>query len=130
MLGRIVTDLNLANRTAFAGPHAAGSKEARETAVATLGAMIKISLRKETRLIDFTVAGEDPELITSLANQAVMSLVSELENQKSKTLQTAVQSLVAEGQRLQGKSEVGNRDARLQASKRGRSPSTSAKTSC
>jgi capsular exopolysaccharide synthesis family protein len=117
VLGRIVTDLNLASRAAFAGPHPAGSKEAREAAVAALAAMIKISLRKETRLIDFTVAGEDPALITSLANQAVMSLVSELENQKSKTLQTAVQSLVAEGQRLQEKlkkSEIAMNDYKRQ----------------
>lgn len=117
VLGRIVTDLNLASRAAFAGPHPAGSKEAREAAVAMLGAMIKISLRKETRLIDFAVAGEDPDLITSLANQAVMSLVSELENQKSKTLQTAVQSLVAEGQRLQEKlkqSEIAMHDYKRQ----------------
>ena len=117
VMGRIVNELNLTSKASFAGPHPAGSKEAREAAVAALGSMIKVSLRKETRLIDFNVAGEDPDLVTSLANQAVLSLVSELENQKTKTLQGAVQSLVAEGQRLQEKlkkSEIAMHDYKRQ----------------
>lgn len=103
VLGRVVTELGLAKRAAFKGGHPEGSKEAHDTAISLVSSMIRVSLRKETRLIDFTVAGEDPEQVATIANKAVVSLVAELETQKSKTMQGAVQSLVNEGQRLQKK---------------------------
>jgi len=103
VLGRVVKELNLPQRPAFAGGHAANSREATENAIGVVGAMVRIALRKDTRLIDFTVQGSEPGLVSSISSQTVLSLVSELENQKSKTLQGAIQSLVAEGQRLQEK---------------------------
>ncbi len=103
VVGRVITELNLTQLPAFSGGHAAGSKEARENAISLVSSMIRISLRKDTRLIDFNVTGADPELVASLSSQAVLSLVAELEDQKSKTMQGAIQSLVAEGQRLQDK---------------------------
>ncbi|WP_395738652.1 GumC family protein [Prosthecobacter sp.] len=103
VVGRVVTEMNLTQLPAFAGGHPATSKEAREHAISTVSSMIRISLRKDTRLIDFNVTGADPEQVASLSNQAVLSLVAELESQKSKTMQGAIQSLVSEGQRLQEK---------------------------
>lgn len=103
VLGRVVKDLNLTQRPAFSGGHPVGSREATESAIGIVGSMVRISLRKDTRLIDFTVLGSEPGLVSSVSSQTVMSLVSELENQKSRTLQGAIQSLVAEGQRLQEK---------------------------
>lgn len=103
VVGRVVTELNLTRLAAFSGGHPAESKEARENAISMVSSMIRITLRKDTRLIDFTVTGADPEQVASLSSQAVLSLVAELENQKSKTMQGAIQSLVAEGQRLQDK---------------------------
>lgn len=103
VLARVVTELKLTQRPSFSGGHPAGSKDAMDNAIATVGNMVRIALRKETRLIDFTVQGSDPELVSSVSSQTVMSLVAELENQKSKTLQGAIQSLVSEGQRLQEK---------------------------
>ncbi|WP_397385935.1 GumC family protein [Prosthecobacter sp.] len=103
VIGRVVTELNLTRLTGFSGGHPNNSKEARENAISTVSSMVRISLRKDTRLIDFNVTGADPEQVASLSNQAVLSLVAELESQKSKTMQGAVQALVAEGQRLQDK---------------------------
>ena len=103
VLGRVISELNLTQLPAFSGGHPAGSKEARDNATFMVSSMIRISLRKDTRLIDFNVTGADPEQVAALSNQAVLSLVSELESQKSKTLQGAIQALVAEGQRLQDK---------------------------
>lgn len=103
VLGRVVKELNLTQRPAFSGGHPVGSREATESAIGVVGSMVRIALRKDTRLIDFTVLGSEPSLVSSVSSQTVMSLVSELENQKSKTLQGAIQSLVAEGQRLQEK---------------------------
>ncbi|MFZ2276532.1 MAG: polysaccharide biosynthesis tyrosine autokinase [Prosthecobacter sp.] len=103
VIGRVVTELNLTRLAGFSGGHPNNSKEARENAISTVSSMVRISLRKDTRLIDFTVSGADPEQVASLSNQAVLSLVAELESQKSKTMQGAVQALVAEGQRLQDK---------------------------
>lgn len=103
VIGRVVAELNLTRLAGFSGGHPNNSKEARENAINTVSSMVRISLRKDTRLIDFTVTGADPEQVASLSNQAVMSLVAELESQKSKTMQGAVQALVAEGQRLQEK---------------------------
>lgn len=103
VIGRVVAELNLTRLAGFSGGHPNNSKEARENAISTVSSMVRISLRKDTRLIDFTVTGADPEQVASLSNQAVMSLVAELESQKSKTMQGAVQALVAEGQRLQEK---------------------------
>lgn len=103
VVGRVVTELNLTRLAGFSGGHPSNSKEAHENAVSIVSTMIRISLRKDTRLIDFTVTGADPEQVASLSNQAVLSLVAELESQKSKTMQGAVQALVAEGQRLQDK---------------------------
>lgn len=103
VMGRLVSELKLTQRSAFSGGHPAESKEARDHAIATVGSMIRVSLRKDTRLIDFSVTGTDPELVAALSSQAVLSLVIELESQKSKALQGAVQSLVAEGERLQDK---------------------------
>lgn len=103
VLARVVKELNLTQRTLFSGGHPANSKEAVEAAVSMVGAMVKVALRKDTRLIDFTVTGSDPELVSAVSSQTVLSLVSELESQKSKTLQGAVQALVSEGQRLQEK---------------------------
>lgn len=103
VIGRVVTELNLTRLAGFSGGHPNNSKEARENAISTVSSMVRISLRKDTRLIDFNVTGADPEQVASLSNQAVLSLVAELESQKSKTMQGAVQALVAEGQRLQDK---------------------------
>lgn len=103
VLGRVIAELNLTRRPAFSGGHPESSKEARDTAITIVGGMMNVVLRKDTRLIDFTVVGAEPDLVASLSSQAVLSLVSELESQKSKTLQGAIQSLVAEGQRLQEK---------------------------
>ncbi len=103
VVGRVVNELNLTRLAGFSGGHPATSKEARENAISTVSSMIRITLRKDTRLIDFNVTGADPEQVASLSNQAVLSLVAELESQKSKTLQGAIQALVAEGQRLQEK---------------------------
>ena len=103
VIGRVISELNLTQLPAFSGSHPANSKEARENAIAMVSSMIRISLRKDTRLIDFNVTGADPEQVASLSNQAVLSLVAELESQKSKTMQGAIQALVAEGQRLQDK---------------------------
>lgn len=103
VVGRVVSELNLTRLPAFSGGHPINSKEARENAISTVSSMIRISLRKDTRLIDFNVTGADPEQVASLSNQAVLSLVAELESQKSKTMQGAIQALVAEGQRLQDK---------------------------
>ncbi len=103
VIGRVVTELNLMRLPGFSGGHPNNSKEARENAISTVSSMVRISLRKDTRLIDFNVTGADPEQVASLSNQAVLSLVAELESQKSKTMQGAVQALVAEGQRLQDK---------------------------
>ena len=103
VIGRVVTELNLMRLAGFSGGHPNNSKEARENAISTVSSMVRISLRKDTRLIDFNVTGADPEQVASLSNQAVLSLVAELESQKSKTMQGAVQALVAEGQRLQEK---------------------------
>lgn len=103
VMGRVVSELSLTQLAGFAGGNPANSKEARENAISTVSAMVRISLRKDTRLIDFTVTGANPEQVASLSNQAVLSLVAELESQKSKTLQGAIQALVAEGQRLQEK---------------------------
>lgn len=106
VMGRVVSELKLTQQAGFSGGHPEGSKEARESAVALVSSMIRVSLRKETRLIDFVVSGPDSELVISLSSQAVLSLVAELENQKSKTMQDAVQALVVEGQRLQEKLKV------------------------
>jgi len=103
VLGRLVSELKLTQRSEFSGGHPAESKEARDHAIAVVGSMIRVSLRKDTRLIDFSVTGTDPEMVAALSSQAVLSLVTELESQKSKALQGAVQSLVAEGERLQDK---------------------------
>lgn len=103
VVGRVVSELNLTQLAGFSGGHPANSKEARENAISTVSSMIRISLRKDTRLIDFNVTGANPEQVASMSNQAVLSLVAELESQKSKTLQGAIQALVAEGQRLQEK---------------------------
>lgn len=103
VVGRVVAELNLTRLTGFSGGHPNNSKEARENAISTVSSMIRISLRKDTRLIDFNVTGADPEQVASLSNQTVLSLVAELESQKSKTMQGAIQALVAEGQRLQDK---------------------------
>ncbi len=103
VMGRVVSELNLTQLPAFAGGHPAASKEAKDNAIFMINSMIKISLRKDTRLIDFAVTGAEPEQVASLSNQAVLSLVAELESQKSKTMQSAIQSLVSEGQRLQEK---------------------------
>lgn len=103
VLARVVQELNLTQRPAFSGGHPAGSREATENAISVVGTMVRIALRKDTRLIDFTVSGPDPSLVSSVSSQTVLSLVAELENQKSKTLQGAIQSLVSEGQRLQEK---------------------------
>ena len=103
VVGRVVSELNLTQLAGFSGGHPANSKEARENAISTVSSMIRITLRKDTRLIDFNVTGANPEQVASLSNQAVLSLVAELESQKSKTLQGAIQALVAEGQRLQEK---------------------------
>lgn len=103
VLARVVSELKLTQRPSFSGGHPAASREAVDNAVGIVGAMVRIALRKETRLIDFTVQGPDPELVSSVSSQTVLSLVAELENQKSKTLQSAIQSLVSEGQRLQEK---------------------------
>lgn len=103
VIERVVNELKLTKLVAFSGGHPENSKEAAENAISIVSAMMRVSLRKDTRLIDFTVTGADPELVASLANQAVLGLVSELESQKSRTLQGAIQSLVAEGQRLQEK---------------------------
>ncbi len=103
VLARVVSELKLTQRPSFSGGHPPASREAMDNAVGVVGAMVRIALRKETRLIDFTVQGPDAELASSVSSQTVLSLVAELENQKSKTLQSAIQSLVAEGQRLQEK---------------------------
>lgn len=103
VMGRLVADLKLTRKSAFSGGHPADSKEARDYAIAVVGAMIRVSLRKDTRLIDFTVSGTDPELVAALSSQAALSLVTELESQKSRALQGAVQSLISEGERLQEK---------------------------
>jgi succinoglycan biosynthesis transport protein ExoP len=103
VMGRVVTDLKLTQRTAFSGGHPAESKEAKDQAIAVVGSMTRVSLRKDTRLIDFTVSGADPDLVAAISSQAALSLVTELESQKNRTLQEAVQSLVAEGERLQEK---------------------------
>ncbi len=103
VVGRVVTELKLTRLAGFSGGHPNNSKEAHENAVSLVSSMIRISLRKDTRLIDFNVTGADPEQVASLSNQAVLSLVAELESQKSKTMQGAIQALVAEGQRLQDK---------------------------
>ena len=103
VIGRVISELNLTQLPAFSGGHPVNSKEAVENATYMVSSMIRISLRKDTRLIDFSVTGADPEQVAALSNQAVLSLVSELESQKSKTMQGAIQALVAEGQRLQEK---------------------------
>ena len=103
VIGRVISELNLTQLPAFSGGNPANSKEARDNAIFMVSSMIHISLRKDTRLIDFSVTGAEPEQVASLSNQAVLSLVAELESQKSKTLQGAIQALVAEGQRLQEK---------------------------
>lgn len=103
VMGRVVTELNLTQHPAFSGGHPAASKEARDNAIFMVSSMIRITLRKDTRLIDFVVTGAEPEQTASLSNQSVLSLVAELESQKSKTMQGAIQALVAEGQRLQDK---------------------------
>ncbi|MBN8421819.1 MAG: polysaccharide biosynthesis tyrosine autokinase [Verrucomicrobia bacterium] len=103
VIGRVVSELKLTRLAGFSGGHPQNSKEAHENAVSIVSTMIRISLRKDTRLIDFNVTGADPEQVASLSNQAVLSLVAELESQKSKTMQGAIQALVAEGQRLQDK---------------------------
>ena len=95
VMGRVVSELKLTQLPNFSGGHPDGSKEARDSAVGVVSSMIRVSLRKDTRLIDFAVSGPDSELVTSLSSQAVLSLVAELENQKNKTMQGAVQSLVA-----------------------------------
>jgi capsular exopolysaccharide synthesis family protein len=103
VMRRVVAELDLTKYPAFTGGHAMNSTEAKESAMRMVSSMIRISLRKETRLIDFSASGSDPELVSSLSSQAMLSLVAELEDQKSKAIQGAVQTLVAEGQRLQEK---------------------------
>ena len=103
VIGRVVAELGLAKRSGFTGGHPDNSKEATDAAINIVSSMIRVSLRKETRLIDFLVTGEEPEQVAAIANKAAASLVAELESQKSKTMQGAVQSLVNEGQRLQKK---------------------------
>lgn len=103
VMRRVVAELDLTKFPALVGGHAVTSTEAKESAMSVVSSMIRVSLRKETRLIDFSASGSDPELVSSLSSQAVLSLVAELEDQKNKALQGAVQALVAEGQRLQEK---------------------------
>ena len=103
VMGRIVTELKLTQKAAFSGGLPADSKEAKEHAIAVVSGMTRVILRKDTRLIDFTVSGTEPEQVASIASQAALSLVAELESQKSRTMQGAVQTLIAEGERLQEK---------------------------
>lgn len=103
VMERVVNELKLTRLPQFSGGLAENTKDAAENAIAVITGMTRVSLRKDTRLIDFSVTGADAELVASLANQVALGLVAELESQKSRTLQGAIQSLVAEGQRLQEK---------------------------
>ena len=52
VMGRIVNELNLTSKASFAGPHPAGSKEAREAAVAALANRLDATIAKLRSLED------------------------------------------------------------------------------
>ncbi len=103
VLARVAKELSMDKRTDATGAHDAGSNEALEASIRQLQAMVKVTLRPNTRFIDITARSGDPEQAASVASQMALGLVAELAEQKSKALETGIQSLVTEGETLREK---------------------------
>jgi succinoglycan biosynthesis transport protein ExoP len=81
------------------------AKEGRGPILAALDKMIKVKLRKGTRLIDITVTHHSPELTELIANSLVAEYINETAEREDTSIGLANKSLAKEAERQRKKLE-------------------------
>jgi capsular exopolysaccharide synthesis family protein len=105
LLERVVETNGLANDPQFAG--APGQPPAsREQLVARLAGMVKVSLRRNTRLVDVKVAHPNPVQAAKIANSVVEQYMNQDFELRSSSTRGAFAFLHAESERLKKKLEA------------------------
>ena len=106
VLERVAESLKLAQNPSFySGP----SEPTKEHLAGLLDRMVKVNLRKGTRLMDIIVTHPNPELAAKIANAVVLEFVSLGYEQSAAVSEEATSFLSKEGRRLKIKLEESER---------------------